>query len=190
MIVSSQVGHLPAWSRAPPVGAPVLGARCSCKPLGGTHQLLKLRDSFCKKTCCQSVIVSSQVGGHLPAWSSPTCGCACRPLGAPRCSGKDENIAGAIPALLHPAPFAFLFWQETLILRIASPLNKRKDLMFIHRSHLPVNAFELHLCNFGKWWQLLLNYLLNHWSTTSNQTLKISRRVHIKSNPSSGEQAR
>ena len=34
--------------------------------------------------------------------------------------------------------------------------------MFIHRSHLPVNAFELHLCNFGKWWQLLLNYLLNH----------------------------
>ena len=129
------------------------------------------------------MIVSSQVG-HLPTClvQSPTCGCACRPLGAPRCTGKDENIAGAIRTLLRPAPFAFLFWQETLILRIASPLNKRKDLMFIHRSHLPVNAFELHLCNFGKWWQLLLNYLLNHWSTPSNQTFKISRWVHIMSN--------
>ena len=136
-----------------------------------------------RSPCFRSTCARCSSDCKFPGWQaptclvqqSPTCGCACRPLGAPRCTGKDENIAGAIRTLLHPAPFAFLFWQETLILRIASPLNKRKDLMFIHRSHLPVNAFELHLCNFGKWWQLLLNYLLNHWSTPSNQTFKISR---------------
>ena len=53
----------------------------------------------------------------FPSWLLPTCleppvqGCAYPPLGAPRYTGKDENIAGAIRA----APFAFHFfpnWSE------------------------------------------------------------------------------